>query len=243
MEEFEKIIYLVKEISRENGEIQIVEILDNSELDFGQHWSQKNSSIAHSLDINVSPVVFTKRYKDIQNIERKLEILINNISQIYLENVTILPNYNRLEILNSEISSIITVWEDINQLQKKLIEDMKISNQEIDYQNIGNSSRNLMDKLARLVFDPSIHKSEKPNVDLSNGKFKNQFHTYISFSLKGESNKELKKFAESSIEFTEKAIDLMNQTTHKLDVKKHFAEVCVISTISVISLIKAINEL
>ncbi len=35
----------------------------------------------------------------------------------------------------------------------------------------------------------------------------------------------------------------MNQTTHKLDVQKHFAEVCVISTISVVSLIKTINEI
>jgi hypothetical protein len=53
----------------------------------------------------------------------------------------------------------------------------------------------------------------------------------------------LRKFSITAIDFTEKAIDLMNTTTHKLDVQKHFAEVCVISTINVISLIKAIKEI
>ena len=95
----------------------------------------------------------------------------------------------------------------------------------------------------RFIF---VLKSKKPeskeNILLSNGKFKNQFRVYIQNVLSGEKNKELRHYSESAIEFTEKSIDLMNQTTHKLEVQKHFAEVCVISTISVVSLIKAINE-
>lgn len=70
----------------------------------------------------------------------------------------------------------------INELQKKLIENIKMSNQSIDYQNIGNTSRTIMDKLARNVFDPLIHKSDNPEISLQNGNLKINFtHTYQTF--------------------------------------------------------------
>lgn len=243
MEEFKKEIYLLREIYISKNEIDIVEIINNSQIGYTQHWDYSISSIAFSFEFKLLPTLYTKNFNSIKSISNNLKTVFNQISQSKIESIIIQPNYDKIEIFNSEISTIITIWEEINQLQNKLIEDMKKSNQEIDYQNIGNTCRTIMDKLARAVFDSNIHKSEKKDVDLSNGKFKNQFHTYIAFKLKGSSNQELRLFASSSIEFTEKAIDLMNQTVHKLDVKKHFAEVCVISTISVISLIKAINEI
>ena len=243
MGEFTKEIYLLREIYIGNDEENIVEIINNSQIGYAQHWSQSISSLAYSFEFNLTPILYAKNFKFIKSISNNLKTVLNQISQSEIESVVIQPNYEKIEIFNSEISTIVTIWEEINQLQNKLIEDMKKSNQEIDYQNIGNTCRTIMDKLARTVFDSNTHKPEKKEVDLSNGKFKNQFHTYIAFKLKGSPNQELRQFSLSSIEFTEKAIDLMNQTVHKLDVKKHFAEVCVISTISVISLIKAINEI
>lgn len=57
-----------------------------------------------------------------------------------------------------------------------------------------------------------------------------------------EINKEFRKFAEVSIELVERAIDVMNTTTHKINADKHLAKVCVISTISAIRIIKLIRE-
>ncbi len=75
------------------------------------------------------------------------------------------------------------------------------------------------------------------------GYFKNQLHTYIDTVLSGDSNREFRKLAKSSIEFVEDSIDVMNKTTHKLDAEKHLAEVCVIGTISAISIVKLIKQL
>jgi hypothetical protein len=99
-----------------------------------------------------------------------------------------------------------------------------------------------MDKLARVVFKKEIHKPQDPKIEVHNGKFKNQFQAYFSFELKGSTNKELRTFAKTAIEFVEKSIDLMNKTTHLISAERHYAEVCVTSTLGIISLVKAIEN-
>jgi len=113
----------------------------------------------------------------------------------------------------------------------------------IDFQGIGLISRTIMDKLARQVFDAEKHKPKDEKIQVNNGKFKNQLHSYIDKTLSGDSNKEFRKLARSSIDFVEDSIDFMNITTHKLDAEKHLAEVCAVSTISAISIIKLIGKL
>jgi hypothetical protein len=239
----EKIKFIMSEISQKNNEIDLQEVIENSDFIFKDHWNQSTFPNAYDLQLNLSPEIFTNHNKKIIFFAAILKQRINDSSPFIIDDLKILPNYEKIVIHNSEISIVITDWEEINDFQKKLIEDIKKSNHSIDYQNIGNSSRTIMDKLARIVFDSKIHKAENPEIELHNGKFKNQLNTYITYVLKGKKNKELRQFSVTAIDFTEKAIDLMNTTTHKLDTEKHFAEVCVISTISVISLIKAIKEI
>lgn len=73
--------------------------------------------------------------------------------------------------------------------------------------------------------------------------WKNQLHSYIDSVLSGDKNKEFRKLAKSAIDFVENSCDLMSTTTHKLDAEKHLAEVCLISTISAISIISLIRHL
>jgi hypothetical protein len=239
----EKIKFIMSEISKKNNETDLQEVIENSDFIFKDHWNQSTFPNAYDLQLNLSPEIFTKHNKNIIAFAAILEHRINYSSPFIIQVLKILPDYEKIVIHNSEISIVITDWEEINEFQKKLIEDIKKSNHSIDYQNIGNSARIIMDKLARIVFDPKIYKAENPGIELHNGKFKNQLNTYIIEVLNGKKNKELRQFSVTAIDFTEKAIDLMNTTTHKLDTEKHFAEVCVISTISVISLIKAIKEI
>jgi hypothetical protein len=242
----EKVIYIVKEICKTNEDFPTVAVIENSNLLHKISKKKYNYEAEHiELYFNVAPEIYVKYADDLERISEIIQHYMNrsmNSSQLMISKVLIKPNYDKIQILNSEISVVQTAWEEINSLQNKIIADIKRANISIDFQNIGNSSRIIMDKLARIVFNPELHKANI-QVDLSNGKFKNQFHTYIACELNGEQNKELRQFSESAITFTEKAIDLMNQTTHKLDIQRHFAEVCVISTISVISLIKAVNEI
>lgn len=242
----EKVKYLVNEIFQSKNDIASFEIIDNSELSYSEATKQSAFDPSYYiLYFKVLPSIYVKHIDHIDRISDIILYYFNSISDkkaIQILSVKINPNYDKISILNSEVSIIETPWEEINGLQRQLIEIMKNSKNEIDFQNVGNSCRTIMDKLARIVFNPNIHIPKVNGIDVSNGKYKNQFHTYISHKIEGSSNKELRQFAKSSIDFTENGIDLMNQTTHKLDVQKHFAEVCVISTITIISLIKAINE-
>jgi hypothetical protein len=241
-----KLRYLVAEICRENNDLAALNVIENSEfrpaiLQSNYRWD----SDSYNLFFDVNPQVYIKNVNHLDRISNTIRHYFNEVAdpdKIYFDKVIIKPNYGKITVLNSKISIIITPWEEINSLQQELIEQMKIASSSIDFQNIGNSARSILDKLSRIVFDSKTHIA--PNgIDVSNGKFKNQLHTYIETVLAGAQNKELRRFSRSSVDFTEKSIDLMNQTTHKLDVQIHFAEVCVISTISVISLLKAINEL
>ncbi|WP_300979258.1 hypothetical protein [Flavobacterium sp.] len=242
----ETLKYLVKEICKSKNDFSSLEIIENSDFEYTLDTKQYNfEPDIYRVCFKVLPTIFVKHIDQINRINGIIEHYFNSVFDqniIKVKKIEIKPDIDKISILNTEVSIIETPWDEINVLQKQLINIMKTSSNAIDFQNIGNTCRTIMDKLARIVFNPEIHKPSISGVDVSNGKFKNQFHTYISQTLQGNSNKELRQFAKSSIDFTENAIDLMNQTTHKLDVQKHFAEVCIISTISIISLIKAINE-
>ena len=98
-------------------------------------------------------------------------------------------------------------------------------------------------KLSKNIFDSKKHIPKDPTKDIGGEKFKNQLHTYIDSVLSGSKNAIFKKLAKSSIEFVENSIDIMNETTHKLNAEKHLAEVCVIGTVSAISIVNLIRQL
>ena len=240
----EKVIYLIKEIAKENKFVNTLAVLENSSFKFQVHTQRNYANTFYNLFVTVDPSTFVKINKELASVKNTIKRLIGEITtDLYINEVIIAPDYDKISIINSEVSVIQTEWEEINDLQKKLIDLFKKSDGSIDYQNIGNSARTLMDKLSRIVFDKELHKPDDPKIDVRNGKFKNQLHSFIATKLRGGQNEDIRKLANATIEFMEKSIDLMNVTTHKLDVQKHFAELCIISLINVISVIKSINEI
>jgi hypothetical protein len=238
-----KIKYVLKQISHEKLEKYMLEILSHSFFDFEKHWNNQHFPNAHNLKIYLTPDIYSKYYGMKKDIEEIIKKRINDSFELLVPDLKLLPNLEKLEIIASEVKPIYTKWEEINLIQQKLIEILERSNGSIDYQSIGNTARTLMDKLARAVFNSELHKPNDPSMELSNGKYKNQLNTFISTELSGKKNKELRKLGESSIEFVGSSIDLMNSTTHKLNAKRHYAELCVISAISAVSIIKTIHEL
>lgn len=237
----EKILYILKEISRKKGETDLYEILEQSELKFSDHWNRRSFENLYNLEIRTSPELYTEHYDKKRMFEEFLSTRINDSTPINVDKLEIKPDYDRIQIINSQIKSIRTPWEEINDHQKKLLEHLTKAKQSLDYQNIGLISRTIMEKLANLLFDPEIHKD--PKLELSKGKFKNQLHAFIEYQLKGTSNEELRKLAKNSIDFSRYAIDVIQKTTHKLDGQGYFAEICAISLVSTINLIKTISEI
>jgi hypothetical protein len=237
-----KIKHILKEIAQAKGESIHIEIIQNSRFLFKKHLAYQHMNNVYNLKIYSSPSVFYK-YFDYKNmLQKEFRNRINKSTEYIIENTDWLIDIDKLEVNQIDVILVKTEWEEINELQKKLIDSLKKSLDSIDYQNIGNTSRTIMDKLAREIFDKEKHIPNKPTIEVHNGKFKNQLNTYVASELSGKTNKELRKIAKSSINLVSDSIDVMNKTTHKLDVDKKFAELCVISTISVINVIKIISE-
>lgn len=239
-----KIKYILIEISKQKGgEDYLIELLKHSKFEFQAHWNAHVFPEAYNLEILITADIFTKNYSLISDLERIIKTRINNSTKLIIDSLTILPDYNKLELVNSQIIPVKTEWQEINELQQELIKSLQRSTTTTNYQNIGNSARIIMDKVARMVFDLKKHKPMNNEKVVHNGKFKNQLHSYIDTILSGEKNKEFRKLAKSAIDFVENSCDLMNTTTHKLDAERHLAEVCVISTVSAISIINLIRQL
>lgn len=239
-----KIKYILVQISKQKGDEEyLIELLNHSQFKFEHHWNNQTFPNAYNLEIFITPDIFTKNYSTISDIARVVKSRINNSTKLIIDKLNILPDYNKLQLINSQVIPIKTEWLEINNLQQELIESLQRSTTTTNFQNIGNSARIIMDKIARTVFDLEKHKPKDKEKLVHNGKFKNQLHSYIEAVLSGDKNKEFRKLAKSAIDFVENSCDLMSTTTHKLDAERHLAEVCVISTVSAISIINLIRQL
>lgn len=243
----EKIKHILIEISKVRmSEEGLIELLTHSSFDFEEHWNHAVFPNAYNLTLTVTPNIYTKNYHLITPYQNLIKTRINESSNLIIDKLKILPDYQKLQIINSRVFSVVTEWDEINCLQQTLLDKLKSISTSIDIQTIGLTSRTLMDKISRIVFDIEKHNpntGEGKEINVSNGFFKNQLHSYIDKTLVGEKNKEFRTLAKSSISFVEDAIDFMNKTTHKIDAEKHLAEVCVISTINAISIINLIRQL
>jgi len=242
--ELKKVIYLLREYYETNRKEYLSEIFRNSKFFLEKHWNTTLPSDlkVYNLSIRLQHKIFIKNADSISLTQKIITNDINRFSDFTIDKVTILPDYEGFEIVDSEIRTILTDWDEINQGQKKLFELLSSSSDSLDMQNIGNTARTIMLKLSNIVYDPARHKPNDPSISVTEDKFKNRLTSYIKKELKGDSNNELKKFAEAAIESVEKSINLANTVTHKIGVERIFAEVCVIGTIGAISIIKLIYK-
>lgn len=212
------------------------EFLTYSDVYYSPDWSSSFKN-AKKLLFVVNPEIYKKYDNNLKSLERAIGKKFYKFTKIYISDTDSIPDLKKFQILKNGIVPIFTEWEDINIRQKRILEQLRTAKEIIDFQNIGNSCRTLMQKISEIVFDEFKHIAPE-KIDLSVGKFKNRLHTYIKTELGGSSNKELKDYALSAITTAEKSIDLANKLTHDMNADLIIAETCVISTISAISVIK-----
>ena len=232
--------YLLKEIYNRSDFKWLKEFISFSKFEYDKHWNQAFPE-AYNLNVLVDPEVFIKYFSSIESYAKIVKTDVMKISPFIINTIKILPDYSTIQISNSEIVPVYTEWEEINRGQLKLIELLRNGSDSFDFQNIGNTSRTILQKLANQVFDSTKHIPSDPKIKVNAGKYKNQLHTYIKSELSSDSDKELEKFAVSAIEYVENAIDLANTTTHKLQAERIIAEACIISVISAISIVKLVE--
>jgi hypothetical protein len=243
--DIQKIIFLLKDIYRKSvNDTWLIQIITYSTFQLIEHWNKTLSPdwLVFDLDVHLNHDVYSSHYSSIEIITRKFKNDINKVSELKIDKLRILPDYEKMAIVNSEIKPVYTKWEEINLGQVKLINLLKTSSDSFDFMNIGNTSRSILLKVSNLIFDNLKHKPNDPKIDVGPDKYKNRLHSYVKAELSGDSNRELRQFAESAIDTIETSIDLANTLTHKTESERIFAEVCVIGTISTISIIKLIEN-
>lgn len=217
----------------------IHEFLMHSKIYPGEDY-QSNYSDAFAFKIIVDPEIYKKYQGYLKPFGNTISAKFYEFTKVRINSVTIFPDLEKFQILENRMVPANTPWQEVNQGQSHLIDLLRTAKETIDFQNIGNAARTLLQKISSIVFDPEKHISEKPDVDLSEGKFKNRLHAFIKHELGGPENKELRDYAVSVVTTAEKSIDLANKLTHDLNANSLMAESCVISTITVISILKLI---
>lgn len=107
----EKIKFILTEISKQNEEKYLIEVLENSEFIYENHWNQETFPNAYNLLLKLSPNIYTKHNNSIIGFAEVLRLRINNSSILLIDKLNILPDYDKIVILNSEVSTVITLWE------------------------------------------------------------------------------------------------------------------------------------
>ncbi len=235
---FTKIFFSEDLISSE----QMLNIIENRKF---EKVSAPSVIFPSGFKINIlcDPDAFTENVNFVELIEG---IFLSKIKKFIRDSqlieVKLIPDFDKIEVLNSEIEIVQTDWDEINIIQKKLIETFKESKDSYDYQAIGNLSRSLIKKLSDAVFIETKHNPDPEDENLNKGKSKNRLKKYIEIECAGRSNKEFRSFAKSAIEFLSNSVDLMNATTHKINADKNFAEFCLIGAISTVRIVQVISS-
>ncbi|MFW2475968.1 MAG: hypothetical protein ACN4EP_03585 [Sediminibacterium sp.] len=215
-------------------------VLQQSKVEIEADWRHSGALIFYII---IDPEVYKNYQTSLSWIGKSIAMKFRQFTNIWVTDTQMLPDLNKFQILDNKLVPIITPWEEINNNQQKLIEELRGASESLDFQGIGLIARTIMQKLANIVFEPSKHKHNNPNAELSDGKYKNQLTAFIDTTLAGNEHKKFRKLAEASIEMLENSSDFMNSATHKLNAEKYLAELCAISTISAISIVRLVKEL
>lgn len=127
-------------------------------------------------------------------------------------------------------------WQDVKEGIKKLEADCYRAENTIDYQNIGNSCRTLLLKVATLVYDPKVHgETREDGQKISEADSMGMLANYFSCKLSGDESKKFRAYAKATN-------DLANGLTHKTTAKKQDMLIGLSATIHLIYIIGIIED-
>lgn len=154
---------------------------------------------------------------------------------IGISDFSALNQYAENESLVDFISDI-SDWKGIDEAITKINKDCSMANSEMEYQNIGNSCRNLVISVAQIVFNPEIHGSfNKEGKEISKTDAIGMLTNYFAHNLSGSNNELYRKYAKA-------ANDLANMLTHKRNATKRDMLITVSATLSLVNLIGVMEE-
>ena len=123
-----------------------------------------------------------------------------------------------------------TGWERVDRNWLKIKKLMEDANDEEDFQAIGHQCREIMISVAQVIYNPDEHISTDGVVP-SKTDAKRMIEAYLSFTLPGSSNEEIRRHVKTTC-------DLANAVQHRRTASRKDALVCMEASRTVLNLIK-----
>jgi hypothetical protein len=143
---------------------------------------QRGFGLIHEITFTVPATVFKKYEESIPYFQAKLKEDFHRFHQLNHVIVYLTADWAKLEIISTRVVSVPTAWEEINNLQNLLLSQLHTATETISFQNIGNSSRHLLRKLADTVFDEKKLVAKQIVFETSPENFKNRLWSFVLFS-------------------------------------------------------------
>jgi hypothetical protein len=220
--------------------LPIHDFLKNCDVHVSDHYGIPKT---RTVTFTVSAPTFKRHEYLIEAFRSKLKEDLHKLHQFNSVKVDLTADWEKLEIVSTRIEPILTPWQEINKMQDNLMTQMQLANDTIFFQNVGNTCRHLLMKLADVVFDSKKHTPTNNSFDLGRENSKNRLWAFVLYKFPNSStNDKVREYAESLLNCADKGINLSNTVTHALKADNFLAQSCAISTITIVHFIKLANE-
>ena len=146
---------------------------------------------------------------------------------IYLESSDFVCNFTKY---------INTPWDDINNALKKLLEDSANASDRLSYNQVGVLAREIYIMLGLKVYKPEMNNREDGKL-IGPTDTKGMISSYVEYTLKGSSTKDLRSYAENAIKLAEHVTHSKSETQTKIDMDS-----LVTSVVALVALINIIYK-
>ena len=136
------------------------------------------------------------------------------------------------------LESVVSIdsWPEIANAIDKIQQGCSIAESEIDFQNIGNSCREVIISLAQIVYNPNVHGDKNQECKtISKTDAMGMLTNYFNYTLAGSSNDEFRGYAKATHK-------LANMLTHRRNATKKDMLLIVSSTIALVNLVMILEN-
>jgi hypothetical protein len=190
------------------------------------------------------PVQTYKKYEhDLNTFQGKLKQGLHQFHQYDSVLVYLSADWEKLEVISTEVMPVLTPWQEINAMQDLLLSQIHTASEAVSFQNVGNTSRHLLRKLSDIVFLEEKHTPAGNTRNLSPEHYKNRLWAFVLYKVPASSTGDaVREYAESLLDAAEKAIDLSNSVTHALNADAFLAQSCAVSAITTVHFVKLVYD-
>lgn len=177
-----------------------------------------------------------KSYCEHENVRVNLNGLRILLRSIGIIKITEIEQFDSNAPLTKNVIVEINKWEDIKKAINELENDCRNAESTMDYQNLGNSCRHLIIKVAQLVYDSKIHNNITEDGDkIGKTDAVEMLSSYFTYSLKGKHNKILKGYAQATN-------DLANKLTHDTNASRKGMLIAVSAVMNLVYIVGIIGD-